>query len=448
MCGEEPDKMPRCVSIVPDITALSLNDLMAFIDIIGTAATTPAIEDEASNHHIVAYRAGLVDHTLDLERFIRRIEAAGEVMADWPSSYQRLLGNIAYRNTSAQSHLADREAFATRIGATVLFPRRSINGTPLSILQDQMAIFCASRLNITRRKRNLATQDARARAVQSTANMSALARKLGLRPQNSLFQRAYRTVINELPLDEEDHGVDELAARLQESVIFYLQKNKDSISATDAASILEGDHLDRSLNGWDHIELLQKIPKSIDFFGKRRSSYRLSETLSLHNRFLALAKPAASENNLLAIPIAMRMFLTKSYKKTDFLLDFSRGILNLYRSDQPTNVFDLLIDPEQVRSLLAQRELDAALQSDKFLRLGDLNRLTSRFRGKDLTLTPARMKRLRDQELIRFQQEDVFDGRRFHLSYKYHVGDAWALLTTPQLEKLIMPLPLSTSHPN
>ncbi len=65
-------------------------------------------------------------------------------------------------------------------------------------------------------------------------------------------------------------------------------------------------------------------------------------------------------------------------------------------------------------------------------RLGDLNRLASRFRGKDMTLTPARMKRLRDQELIRFQQEDVFDGRRFHQSYKYHVRDAWVVLTTSQ----------------
>jgi len=44
------------------------------------------------------------------------------------------------------------------------------------------------------------------------------------------------------------------------------------------------------------------------------------------------------------------------------------------------------------------------------------------------------MKHLRNQKLIRFEQEKAFDGKRFHQIYRYNVRDVWPLITATQLD--------------
>ncbi|MBN8830268.1 MAG: TniQ family protein [Sphingomonadales bacterium] len=430
--GALPEDMPQH-SICAEIAALPLNDLMTFVDIIGTAATTPAHEDVPDNRIGTSYRHGLVDPTTNLDKCAQRAEAAGRIVASWPASYQQLLGEIAHRNANAPHHQVDRKAFATKIGSMLLFPRRSVAGVPLKILQDQIDEFCASALDVVRRKRNLATQDARALLVHRTANMSALARGLGLNSRSSLFQKAYRQVIDNISLNEGNIDPEVLASNLQRSVAALLQRSEDSISGTAAAAILEGAGPERRLQGWDHPELLHKIPASIDFFGKRKVSYSLSETLALRDRFIALAKSTEPCPSLCRLPVAMRMILSATYKKADFLVDLLNEKLPLYVEDAPEHVFDLLLDTKQLRSFMLQYDLEGAFRNERFLRLAELNRLAARVSSKLLPLTSADMKLLRRDSLVRFREEQIFDGRRHHPSYKYSARDVFDQILPAEL---------------
>jgi len=424
MQGEPSEKLSHS-SICPEIVDLPPNDLMVFVDIVGTAATTPANDDIPDNNSGVSYRHGLVDPATSLEKCTRRVEAAGRIMANWPDGYQQLLRDIAHRNPCAPHHQIDRKAFATKIGAMMLFPRRSVTGVPLKILQDQIDEFCASKLDITRRKRNLATQDARALLVHRTANMSALAKDLGLNARSSLFQKIYRKVIEDMTLEGGCLDAEALTLSLQGAVTAYLQKSEDSISGTTAAAILEGARRDRRLQGWDHPDLLQELAESAKLFGKRKVSYSLSKTLALRDRFIALAKPADPRLSLYRLPEAMRMLLSGTYQKTDLLVDLLKGKFPLYKEEAPEHVFDLLLDMEQLRWFMLRHDLQSVFQNEKFLRLGALNRLVTRADSNLPVLTSADMKILRSQNRVRFQEEKTFDGRRLHPSYKYNAGDVF-----------------------
>ncbi len=426
--GSQLRKNSKHADICPEIIALQLNDLMAFVDIVGTAATTPASEDIPDNSLGVAYRHGLVDQSTNLEKCTRRVEAAGQIITTWPVGYQKLLEEIADRNPDAPHHQVDRKAFATKVGSMVLFPRRSVSGVPLKILQDQVDEFCLSSLDLVRRKRNLATQDPRARIVHRTTNMSALARDLGLNSRSSLFQKAYRQVIKEMTLDEAGADAGALISNLQRSVEAHLQRSESSISGTTATVILEGARLDRRLQGWDHPELLQKMPETSDFYGKRKASYSLSETLALRDRFIALAEPVETCASPCILPQTLRIILSEAYKKTDLLIDLLHGQFTLYKEGSPESVFDLFVDIEQLRSFMLQRDLKDAFQTAKFMRLAEINRLAARVGPTPSPLTPADMKLLRDDRRVRFQEDEIFDGRRYHTGYKYHVRDVFEQL--------------------
>lgn len=410
-------------SLPAEIIQLPLNDFLTFIDVIGTAATTSAAEDLPHDSKSVSYRHGLIDQSIDLNECYRRADATGRLLANWPASYQELLAAIAFRNPDTQHHQVDRRAFATKIGSMVLYPRRSVAGVPLKILQDQVDEFCATRLATVRRRRNLATRDACARIVHRTANMSALARDLGMNPRSSVFQNAYRQVIANMNLNKGNIDRAELISRLRNAVADHVEWSTDSISGTAAAAILEGLGMERRLEGWDHEDLLQKIPVAIDCFGKRKGSYCRSEALALRDRFIALAEPAKPHSSLIRLPLAMRVALNPDYKKTNFLLDLIHKRIKMYKVGLAENVFDLFLDTREIRLFSINRDIETLKIKDSFLNLRSLNRLAERMDLEVTKLTSADMKILREKGLIRIVKETVFDGQRHHPSYKYNVRD-------------------------
>ena len=406
-----------------EIACLPPNDLLTFVDIIGTAATSNSDEDIPINSRTACYQNGVIDRSADLHTYKRRVHAAGEIMTNWPDSYQKLLSEIAFRNPAPLQQQIDRRAFATKIGAMVLFPRKSVSGVPLKILQKQVDEYCASTLKIIRRKRNLATQNPCALRVQRIANMSALARQLDLNSTGSVFQKAYRRSIEELSSSEQGVETDQLAAALRASVVKQLEQCMDTISSTAAAVMLEGGALNRQLCGWDDPALLQPISASMNYFKKRKVSYRLSDVLSIRDRFIALAIRSEAIASLCEIPRAARMFLTEKFNKTDLLVDLLQNRIALYKVGHPEHVFDLFVDANEIETYLTRRDLALVLQHEKFLKLSDLNRLSLKLIDNLQPFTPADMKRLRCAGTLRFQKSEVYDGQRYHSSYVYSAGD-------------------------
>lgn len=410
-------------SLNAEIVALPPNDLLTFVETIGVAATTDANKDIARSDSTVRYQNGIVDHSADLQTYRNIAHAAGRILANWPNNYQKLLSEIAFRHPSPTEKQADRRAFSTKIGRMVLYPRKSVSGVPLKILQKQVDEYCASKLNTIRRQRNLATQDACARQVHRVANMSVLARDLDLNCNGHIFQKVYRRAIEEMSAYGESTETEKLAANLRTSVINHLEQCADSISSCAAAALLEGSSGNRQLRGWDHPTLLQPIPPASNFFGKRKISYRLSDTQSIRDRFMALAICSEPTGTLFEIRRAARMCLKESYTKSDFLVDLLQRRLTLFRLGNPENVFDLCVDIREVENYLIHRDLKHTFLEKKYLKLSELNRVTIKLIENLDPFTPVDMKRLRHNGTVRFKQTEVYDGERFHVSYAYCAED-------------------------
>lgn len=406
-----------------EIAALPPNDLLTFVETIGVAATTDANKDIPINGDTVRYQNGIVDHSAGLQTYKNIAQAAGRIIANWPDNYQQLLSEIAFRHPSPSENQEDRRAFATKVGRMVLYPRKSVSGVPLKILQKQADDFCASKLNTIRRQRNLATQDACARRVHRVANMSALARDLDLNCNGHIFQKVYRRAIDEISVYGESTETEKLAANLRNSVINYLEQCADSISSCAAAALLEGGSANRQLRGWDHPALLQPIPPSTNLFGKRKISYRLSDTQLVRDRFIALAMQSEPTGTLFEIRRAARVFLKESYTKSEFLVDLLQQQVSLFRIGNPENVFDLCVDIREVENYLMHRDLRHIFSENKFLKLNQLNRVAIKLIENLEPVTPVDMKRFRHSGTVRYRQTEVYDGERFHVSYAYCAED-------------------------
>ncbi|GGD56393.1 TniQ family protein [Croceicoccus mobilis] len=403
--------------------ALPANDLMTTIDIIGVAATTPAEEDDPVHTESIRYRHGLIDQSLSFEQCLCRVEVAAATMSDWPNSYYDLVDTITYRNEAVRHHLPEREAFATAIGQMILFPRKGLSGVPLPALQEAIDSYCADRLNVRRRRRNLATSIPVARTLPPNASISAFLKTIEGRASRDRVRKAYELKLRELTEHCSFDNPQLLADRLWAEINACLEACANSVSSVSAARILEGTPYDRRLLGWNHPDLLMPDTSLDSFFGKRSESYRLSDVLAVKAAIFGRVQIIDGATGMMRLRDALRHLLVLRYKKQQMLLDIKRGAIPLYATKQDLTFLDLLIDPVQANFEIVNWLTRSCLLEPLFVAIGQVRHLLDRAGFDRKKITSEYLADARKNGEIAFEMHSVFDGTRHHPSYRYRLSD-------------------------
>lgn len=407
--------------------SLSTNDLMTVIDILSIAVSTPEAKDENIGSTGVRYRHGSIDPTLTLEECFTRVESASAIMVNWPDAYFELLDRVAFRNKFAKDDIPERKAFATNVGQMLLFPRRSMNGEPLQVLQEAIDRYCLDRLKIKRRIRNLATSLPIANLLPQTASIDAVAKTLKGTASRARVRIAYELMLRRLSLDTSIGNPDELAVRLIQGVEAYLSSCENSISSVGAARLLEGAATDRRLTGWNHPDLLQPDVELNHFFGKRIESYRLKDVTNIKAIFDSLVLDCETTDVLITVRDALRSLLIFNYKKQQMLLDIKHGQISIFSKSLDSKFLDLMIDPRKANERIIDWLKASCHKKPMFITLRQARLLFKRA-GKDFQqLTPSNLASLRLAGELAFEVNSIFDGKRFHPTYRYRLSEILAL---------------------
>lgn len=412
-----------CQKLSAPFETLSPNDLLTIIDILGIAATTDQALDENVEADGVRYRQGLLDHSLTLEECSVRVEAATAIMEDWPRAYFDLLDKVAYRNKTAQHEVTERRAFATAVGQMLLFPRRSLNGEPLMVLQEAVDSYCSEQLNIRRRRRNLATTLPIANALPQTASIEAVTRNIKGNASRARVRIAYEDTLRKLWRASSFWNPEDLAERLQAGVEARLEACANSVSSVTAARLLEGTATDRRLTGWNHPELLPPNLELDQYFGKRRESYRLGDVEAVKAYIFGLVQSCEGMYELVTVREALQTLLIFGYKKQQLLLDIKNSQISVFGETDNLVLLDLMIDPLQANRRIVEWLKASCRAAPQFISLHQAHLLNKRAGVDFADLTSSNMISLRREGTVGFKVNSMFDGKRKHPSYRYRLSD-------------------------
>lgn len=416
--AREPD-----LGIAPFDT-LCLNDLLAAIDLIGTAATTTAEDDEVVAHHHTRY--GSTGTTSRVADIASRTEAAISVMRGWPETWYAILDDVAARSPPNASHIRDRAILATRVGRRCLAPDRGLDGIPLPVIAEATAKWLKERHGFERRRRPTSARNSVALVIGRAMPAEAIAKNLGIEPYLADYRRIYQEALDAMVAD----GVTGSAAELGDELLRRVRNRWEALNATvssvTASEMIEGFAAEKGLKGWDHPDLIMPSAGFEDLARKRKRSYRVSDVDAVLQRLRQvsmLVDDVANVDHLTTV--VMRRTLTPHYDKTALLLDVLSGRVPTYRTVEQPRLSDLYASlPETNRRAVSRRAITLAAE-DAMLDSKPLNNMLEVFWGSGCRLGIKDSRAMRESGTVRFEQRILWNEteQRSHPAYSYSVRD-------------------------
>lgn len=437
--AKEPDR-----SIAPFDT-LCLNDLLAAIDLIGTAATTPAEDDEVVAHHHTRYGStGTANRVADIAS---RTEAAIRVMQGWPETWYAILDELAQRSPPGASHLRDRAILATRVGRRCLAPDRGLDGIPLPLIAEATATWLKERHGFERRRRPTSARNSVALMIGRAMPAEAIADNLGIEPYLADYRRIYQEALEAMVTDGVTGSPKELGEELLRRVRLRWEALNATVSSVTASEMIEGFAAEKGLKGWDHQDLILPADGFEDLARKRKRSYRTVDVEAILARLRKVSVLVDDVDDLDHLAtVVMRRTLTPHYDKAALLLDVLNGRVQTYRTIREPRLCDLYASlTETNRRAVSCRAMNLSAE-DAMLDAKPLNNMIEVFWGAGSRLGIKESRSLRENGIIRFEQRSLWNAteQRWHPVYTYSVRDTLLAMAAkagqsgvPELDRML-----------
>jgi len=396
-------------------SAMEPHDIMGVIDIIGQAATVPADQDEWVTPQ-KRWSKGSLNGRRDLATSLAQVEAAMEVLHDWPAAYRRLLADVGGRNSEA-GRKRPRDLFATRIGQLMLTPYRGLDGQPLAPLQEELDLFLDAQGYKLRRKvptRSSAT----ARSIRDSMPRSHVARSLGLNSNNAILTRIYRETLD--AFDARD-DLPEDAVGLGAMVIGEIRRRlaaaDDYMSPSAMSEHLNHPNIATYSALWVDAGLITPVEPDRSVLPLLKGhAFLRADVERLRSRVAEATKPVAEED----IPdgyepygIASKAGVDASYTGSDLLLDILSGTVPALRTMDAPRLTDLFLHTATARRRALAARVAKMIDRDQFAGTSYVEQVLSMLwpdRPEKLTIDVNRQ--FRATKTIRFQTRvNTTEGR-------------------------------------
>ena len=190
------------LELPPSFVGMNANDYMAHLEVLGTAATTPAEEDPMMRGTARRYANGATTEQPPIPTVLARIEAATTIMDRWPDAFFGLLSDLQERGGGVGAKDA-ASAFPTLVGRSLLRPIRGVDRLPLPLVHRAVDDYWRLHGPAGHRRRNLTVGSAAALRLHHHLNATALAAAVGDRRATGLHARISRRVLDEIPAAEQ-----------------------------------------------------------------------------------------------------------------------------------------------------------------------------------------------------------------------------------------------------
>ncbi len=410
----------------PPFAEVGANDYMAYLDLIGGAATTPVEADPRAEGLTRRYDRGAALTQRSIKTVLARLEAATAVMDWWPGAFHDLLEDLRTRSNGMQAQdLAS--AFPTRVGRSLLRPRRGTDGLPLRLACEAMDGYWRLRGPSRLRKRNLTVENADALRLHASLNATALAVAVGASQATGLHARILRRVLDELSPAERALPPKEAAdLALHRGVARHAAVLK-AITGHAAAEILGGRATKDTLSGWDHPDLLPADPALQGLRFRDSRIYSPTDISGILARIRAVcAQPMDSHELSPLFSTAIRVApLRPWYDKTALLLDVLNGRVPVFATIADPRLDDLLVDLPLLRAYIASR--DPALLSEH-ASLARVNEILQLRFGSEAVISLEAARRLVRAGTVRFMvtKSVAVNRKRPVVRRLYNVADVVA----------------------
>ncbi len=419
-------------TIPPAFEGLGLNDYVAYLQVLGSAATTTNAEDAAVNPKARNYGRGRISRQPSIADTLSLLSGAESMMVDWPTSFYALLGELDGRGRPADEDSSFEQAFSTALGRSLRHPMRGQDGLPLAMIVSAVDAYWGRRSGRTRRRRrNLTTSDVVAKRLHSAFNAADLARAVGAPKGQPYHGRVLARVLGLLSAAERATAdVDILAGLVRARALSLHEEAQSSLSPLEAKHAVEGGQDHNRLSGWDHPDLLQVDPRLEDLRGKG-SFYSAAEVEGALARMRVLARRHGDGHGLSPlVSSALRHHVRSTWMtKTDLLLRLFRAEVAVYSLFEHPKLGDLLVDIRDIEAMAAEARADPAAGATGYLADRRLNELLASRHGAGAALTANELHRLVNAGLVRAEVVKGTPGRGVQVAshQRYCVEQAAAI---------------------
>ncbi len=424
--------LAKAPDVIPGpFDTLNLNDLLAAIDLIGTAATTPADQDEVVGHLHARY--GAIGPARRVKDITTRTEAAVRIMQNWPEAWYAVLDDLATRSPPDASHLRDRAILATRIGRRCLAPDRGLDGIPLPVIAEATATWLRDRHGVERRRRPTSARNSVALMIGRAMPAEAIAAHLGIEPYLADYRRIYQEALDTMVADGSSGTPAELGDELLRRVQLRWEALDATVSSVTASEMIEGFAAEKGLKGWDHPDLILPATGFEDLARKRKSSYRVADVEDVLARLREVSIKVDDVDSLDHLSTCvMRRTLTPYYDKTALLVDVLSGRVPSYRTVDEPRLRDLYASlPDTNRRAVSCRAI-ALSTADVMIDPKPLNNMLEVIWGEGNRLGIKDSRALREGGIARFEERRLWNAteQRWHSNYAYNVRDMLCHMST------------------
>jgi hypothetical protein len=362
--------------------ALELFDYMSYLEVLGRAGSVPAADDRPASSTSRGYRSANLHEQLDIGHTLSLLEAADQIIAGWPRSFDQLLDQVTARGCASGGESTLKRAYSTDAGRLLLYAPRGANGVPLRLMLEAV-IDHWRRRGGKARKRKLIVINMTAHALRGHFHAAWLAKTVG--SDATWLHRVVQRVLDSLTDVEQTMPQDVLVALAQDRAVALYRAAFGALSLAQAKRVLEGSQYKDRLVGWDHPELIQPDPMLRDL-RDQGEFYRREAVVGLLERMGRLATKIDAPGALVPLfPVGLRGLRRPRPSKTEILLRIFRGQLAVATLVTAPKLGDLLVNTTNLNNGIAK---------EAFLARHALNVVMAERYGDGPVLTIAELQRL------------------------------------------------------
>ncbi len=399
---------------------LGPNDYLAYVDVLGKAATTLAVDDKPGQG--TRYGFGDMGSQPATATAVDRIEAAAALMTAWPEAFERLFEEVAARPGKDG---VPATPFATKIGRMLRMPPRGSDGLPLPLICEAVDRY-RKRTRAFTRRRNVTTQNVAALRLHTLFNASTLATAVGSSQATKIHARVLRRVLEHLSAAEHALDMQQLVSLVRDRAIAWHGETVTLVSGHRAAEILEGSSK-ATLSGWEHPSLLPREGLLHGIRFDEKPSYRMADVQIALARMQAVARKVASTEGLVPlVSIGMRAAgLRTWYTKTHVLTDVMAGRVPVAALLDEPRLKDLFVDLERLAAASAASNPSLTCGAADFVALARCNEAVRHRFGGGATFSLEECRWLVRAGLVRVELEKTIVKNRSRpaVTRLYHLGD-------------------------
>ncbi|MBO9519318.1 MAG: TniQ family protein [Porphyrobacter sp.] len=417
------EHLMRKITVPEPLRTMPVNDMLAFINVVGRVASTPPEQDEIRSSDGVHrdYPHGDMRGIESLAACTGVVEAAVRILKDWPAAFRALLEEVSARNASS-SPTTRSQLFRTRMGRLLVAPPNGLDRQPLPGLFTQLSRFCEEQGVVLQRKRPI-RHSSTARRIAKTANVAQLAKELGVCAERKLFLPLYNKVA--VGLDNLTADTAEIETIFRDEMVRRWQEIEAQMPACDVARYLDGASSTRSVHGWIEADFLHPETDPTDHGRKTRKKYNAEEVRQLRRKLAEISRKVDT------LPPGYELYetvskavTTKYYHRSDLLRDVFQGTFETLTLVAEPRLTDLHLNQAIVRGFGLARRVAQLINTDAFGLPFFLGHLLDELWPQSLErLDPTVRKKLRRHRLVRFTDvRNTTEGRDRPL-YKYSFVD-------------------------